>query len=149
MNPDDLQESPQQAIEKYTTDFTKLAADGKLDPVIGRDEEIRRTVQVLSRRTKNNPVLIGNPGVGKTAIVEGLAKRLLEQRGIVLTVTETALASRVKEGYDAQYGARPLKRFLQKHVETLSAKLILADEVSEGDTIFIDTEDDKLVANVK
>ena len=77
MNPDDLQETPQQAIEKYTTDFTKLAADGKLDPVIGRDEEIRRTVQVLSRRTKNNPVLIGNPGVGKTAIVEGLANRII------------------------------------------------------------------------
>ncbi len=77
MNPDDLQETPQQAIEKYTTDFTKLAADGKLDPVIGRDEEIRRTIQVLSRRTKNNPVLIGNPGVGKTAIVEGLATRII------------------------------------------------------------------------
>ena len=77
MNPDDLQESPQQAIEKYTTDFTKLAADGKLDPVIGRDEEIRRVIQVLSRRTKNNPVLIGNPGVGKTAIVEGLANRII------------------------------------------------------------------------
>ena len=77
MNPDDLQESPQQAIAKYTTDFTKLAADGKLDPVIGRDEEIRRSIQVLSRRTKNNPVLIGNPGVGKTAIVEGLANRII------------------------------------------------------------------------
>ncbi len=77
MNPDDLQETPQQAIEKYTTDFTKLAADGKLDPVIGRDEEIRRSIQVLSRRTKNNPVLIGNPGVGKTAIVEGLANRII------------------------------------------------------------------------
>ena len=77
MNPDDLQETPQQAIEKYTTDFTKLAADGKLDPVIGRDEEIRRAIQVLSRRTKNNPVLIGNPGVGKTAIVEGLANRII------------------------------------------------------------------------
>ena len=77
MNPDDLQETPQQAIAKYTTDFTKLAADGKLDPVIGRDEEIRRTIQVLSRRTKNNPVLIGNPGVGKTAIVEGLATRII------------------------------------------------------------------------
>ena len=77
MNPDDLQESPKQAIEKYTTDFTKLAADGKLDPVIGRDEEIRRSIQVLSRRTKNNPVLIGNPGVGKTAIVEGLANRII------------------------------------------------------------------------
>ena len=77
MNPDDLQETPQQAVAKYTTDFTKLAADGKLDPVIGRDEEIRRTIQVLSRRTKNNPVLIGNPGVGKTAIVEGLANRII------------------------------------------------------------------------
>ena len=77
MNPDDLQDTPQQAVEKYTTDFTKLAADGKLDPVIGRDEEIRRTIQVLSRRTKNNPVLIGNPGVGKTAIVEGLATRII------------------------------------------------------------------------
>lgn len=77
MNPEEMQETPQQAIEKYTTDFTKLAADGKLDPVIGRDEEIRRTIQVLSRRTKNNPVLIGNPGVGKTAIVEGLATRIV------------------------------------------------------------------------
>ncbi len=77
MNPEEMQETPQQAIEKYTTDFTKLAADGKLDPVIGRDEEIRRTIQVLSRRTKNNPVLIGNPGVGKTAIVEGLARRII------------------------------------------------------------------------
>ena len=77
MNPDELQETPQQAIAKYTTDFTKLAADGKLDPVIGRDEEIRRSIQVLSRRTKNNPVLIGNPGVGKTAIVEGLAARII------------------------------------------------------------------------
>lgn len=77
MNPEDIQETPQQAIEKYTTDFTKLAADGKLDPVIGREDEVRRTIQVLSRRTKNNPVLIGNPGVGKTAIVEGLAQRIV------------------------------------------------------------------------
>ncbi len=77
MNPEEMQETPAQAIEKYTTDFTKLAADGKLDPVIGRDEEIRRTIQVLSRRTKNNPVLIGNPGVGKTAIAEGLANRII------------------------------------------------------------------------
>lgn len=77
MNPEEMQETPEQAIQKYTTDFTKLAADGKLDPVIGRDEEIRRTIQVLTRRTKNNPVLIGNPGVGKTAIVEGLAERII------------------------------------------------------------------------
>ena len=79
MNPEEMNETPQQAIEKYTTDFTKLAADGKLDPVIGRDDEIRRTIQVLSRRTKNNPVLIGSPGVGKTAIVEGLAERIISR----------------------------------------------------------------------
>ena len=79
MNPDEMQETPEQAIAKYTTDFTKLAADGKLDPVIGRDDEIRRTIQVLSRRTKNNPVLIGSPGVGKTAIVEGLAERIVSR----------------------------------------------------------------------
>ncbi len=65
------------ALKKYTKDFTALAREGKLDPVIGRDEEIRRTMQVLSRRTKNNPVLIGEPGVGKTAIVEGLAQRII------------------------------------------------------------------------
>jgi ATP-dependent Clp protease ATP-binding subunit ClpB len=66
------------ALKKYATDLTQQAADGKLDPVIGRDEEIRRTIQVLSRRTKNNPVLIGEPGVGKTAIVEGLATRIVQ-----------------------------------------------------------------------
>ncbi|MBJ8348970.1 ATP-dependent chaperone ClpB [Antrihabitans sp. YC2-6] len=70
-------ESTYQALEKYSTDFTALARAGKLDPVIGRDTEIRRVVQVLSRRTKNNPVLIGEPGVGKTAIVEGLAQRIV------------------------------------------------------------------------
>ena len=67
-----------QALEKYGQDLTKRARDGKIDPVIGRDEEIRRVIQVLSRRTKNNPVLIGEPGVGKTAIVEGLARRIAE-----------------------------------------------------------------------
>jgi len=66
------------ALKRYTRDFTEAAAKGKLDPVIGRDEEIRRTIQVLSRRTKNNPVLIGEPGVGKTAIVEGLAHRIVQ-----------------------------------------------------------------------
>ncbi len=70
-------ESQYQALEKYTKDYTALAAENRLDPVIGRDEEIRRTMQVLSRRTKNNPVLIGEPGVGKTAIVEGLAQRIV------------------------------------------------------------------------
>lgn len=70
-------ESTYQALEKYSTDLTAAAREGKLDPVIGRDTEIRRVVQVLSRRTKNNPVLIGEPGVGKTAIVEGLAQRVI------------------------------------------------------------------------
>jgi ATP-dependent Clp protease ATP-binding subunit ClpB len=70
-------ESSYQALKKFTRDLTQAARDGKLDPVIGREEEIRRTIQVLSRRTKNNPVLIGEPGVGKTAIVEGLALRII------------------------------------------------------------------------
>jgi ATP-dependent Clp protease ATP-binding subunit ClpB len=66
-----------EALAKYARDLTKDARDGKLDPIIGRDEEIRRTIQILSRRTKNNPVLIGEPGVGKTAIIEGLALRII------------------------------------------------------------------------
>lgn len=70
-------EDQRQALEKYTIDLTERAEQGKLDPVIGRDDEIRRTIQVLQRRTKNNPVLIGDPGVGKTAIVEGLAQRIV------------------------------------------------------------------------
>src|ERR1700722_2761082 len=70
-------EGSRQALEKYTVDLTARAISGKLDPVIGRDDEIRRTIQVLQRRTKNNPVLIGEPGVGKTAIVEGLAQRII------------------------------------------------------------------------
>ena len=72
-------EDTRQALEKYTIDLTARAAEGKLDPVIGRDDEIRRTIQVLQRRTKNNPVLIGEPGVGKTAIVEGLAQRIVNK----------------------------------------------------------------------
>lgn len=67
-----------QALDKYCRDLTELAKNQKFDPVIGRDEEIRRVIQVLSRRTKNNPVLIGEPGVGKTAIVEGLAQRIIK-----------------------------------------------------------------------
>src|SRR5512143_818679 len=72
-NPEDKY----QALQRYGRDLVELARQGKLDPVIGRDEEIRRTMQVLSRRTKNNPVLIGDPGVGKTAIAEGLAQRIV------------------------------------------------------------------------
>src|SRR5438034_6662389 len=71
-------EQKYQAVERFTRYLTELARKGKIDPVIGRDEEIRRVMQVLSRRTKNNPVLIGDPGVGKTAIVEGLARRIVD-----------------------------------------------------------------------
>ena len=74
---DQSPEGQYQALERYTRNLTDLARSGKLDPVIGRDEEVRRVMQVLSRRTKNNPVLIGEPGVGKTAIVEGLAQRIV------------------------------------------------------------------------
>ena len=128
MNPEEMQESPQQAIEKYTTDFTKLAADGKLDPVIGRDEEIRRTIQVLSRRTKNNPVLIGNPGVGKTAIVEGLAERIVSrdipenlQNKKLLSLDMGALMAGAM--YRGQFEAR-LKAIL-KAVKDSSGQIIL------------------------
>lgn len=72
-------EDKYQALEKYTIDFTQLASEGKIDPVIGRDQEIRRITQILSRRTKNNPVLVGEPGTGKTAIVEGLAKKIVDR----------------------------------------------------------------------
>jgi len=70
-------EGQREALKKYTLDLTARAREGKLDPVIGRDDEIRRAIQILQRRTKNNPVLIGEPGVGKTAIVEGLAQRIV------------------------------------------------------------------------
>src|SRR4029078_2333638 len=71
------QEGQREALKKYTIDLTERARAGKLDPVIGRDEEIRRVLQVIPRRTKNNPVLIGEPGVGKAAIIEGLAQRII------------------------------------------------------------------------
>src|SRR5256885_12712186 len=74
-------EATYQALERYGRDLTEAARQGKLDPVIGRDDEIRRVIQVLARRTKNNPVLIGEPGVGKTAVVEGLAQRLASRAG--------------------------------------------------------------------
>ena len=70
-------ENKYQFLSKYANDLTEAASQGKLDPVIGRDEEIRRVLQILSRRTKNNPILVGEPGVGKTAIAEGLAQKII------------------------------------------------------------------------
>ena len=81
MNQQQQQMNPEQCVnplEAYGVNLTELAKEGKIDPVIGREEEIRRMVQILSRRNKNNPVLIGEPGTGKTTVVEGLAKRIVE-----------------------------------------------------------------------
>src|SRR6202046_5265494 len=111
-----------QALEKYAKDLTELARRGKLDPVIGRDEEIRRVVQVLARRTKNNPVLIGEPGVGKTAIVEGLARRivsgdvpdLLRDKRVVSLDLGSMLAGAKLRG---EFGGR-LKAFLKEIQES-------------------------------
>ncbi len=117
-----------EALERYARDLTQEAADGKLDPVIGREEEIRRTVQVLSRRTKNNPVLIGEPGVGKTAIIEGLALRIvngdvpesLKQRQL-LSLDMGSLIAGAK--YRGEFEER-LKAVLQE-VEAASGNIIL------------------------
>src|SRR5438034_1035559 len=97
-------EANYQALAKYARDLTDLARQGKLDPVIGRDDEIRRTIQVLSRRTKNNPVLIGEPGVGKTAIVEGLAQRIyVGEPSVEDTI---AILRGLKERYEVHHGVR-------------------------------------------
>ena len=126
-------EGTYQALERYGRDLTQLASQGKLDPVIGRDEEIRRVVQVLSRRTKNNPVLIGDPGVGKTAIVEGLALRIvagdvsegLKQKRIVVLDMGLLIAG---AKYRGEFEER-LKAVLKEVQESSGEVILFIDEL--------------------
>ena len=117
-----------QALEKYTRDLTEMARSGKIDPVIGRDEEIRRTIQVLSRRTKNNPVLIGEPGVGKTAIVEGIAHRIVrgdvpeslkDKRLVALDLAAMVAGSKFRGEFEDRLKA------VIKEIEAAQGKIIL------------------------
>src|SRR5271167_1658615 len=126
-------ENAYDALKKYARDLTQAARDGKLDPVIGRDEEIRRTIQVLSRRTKNNPVLIGEPGVGKTAIVEGLALRIVDgdvpeslQDKKLLALDMGAMIAGAK--YRGEFEER-LKAVLQEVTSAAGAYILFIDEM--------------------
>ena len=121
-------EAAQNALEKYGQDFTALAKEGSLDPVIGRDEEVRRMMQVLSRRTKNNPVLIGEPGVGKTAIVEGLAQRIIDgdvpstlkdRRVISLEISSMLAGAKYRGEFEERMKA------VLKEVEDSSGEIVL------------------------
>lgn len=126
-------EGKYQSLEKYGRDLTQLAKEGKLDPVIGRDDEIRRTIQILSRRTKNNPVLIGEPGVGKTAIVEGLAQRVISgdvpealKDRLIITLDMGALIAGAK--YRGEFEER-LKAVLKEVQEAQGQIVMFIDEM--------------------
>jgi ATP-dependent Clp protease ATP-binding subunit ClpB len=126
-------ESSYRALEKYTKDLTELARKNKLDPVIGRDEEIRRTIQVLSRRTKNNPVLIGEPGVGKTAIAEGLARRIIDgdvpeglKRKRLLSIDLSAMVAGAK--FRGEFEER-LKAVLKEVTQAEGEIILFIDEL--------------------